>query len=51
MVLYINIEPANLHMQETARLVSNLVPEGDANLKALSQSITRLLTTGYEETS
>ena len=45
LVLYINIELANLNMQETVRLVSNLIPESDANLKALSQSITRLLTT------
>mgnify|MGYP003472557133 CR=1 FL=1 len=37
LVLYINIELANLNMQETVRLVSNLIPEGDANLKALSQ--------------
>ena len=29
----------------TVRLVSKLVPTGDTNLKALSKSITRLLTT------
>ena len=44
LVLYINKDLANLNMQETVRLISKLVPESDANLKALSQSITRLLT-------
>ena len=43
LVLYINIDLANLNKQETVRLVSKLVPNNDANLKALSQSITRLL--------
>ena len=40
-MLYINKDLANLNMQETVR---KLVPESDANLKALSQSITRFLT-------
>ena len=35
LVLYINIDLANLNMKETVRLVSKLVPIGDANLKAL----------------
>ena len=43
LVLYINIDLASLNKQETVRLVSKLVPNDDANLKALSQSITRLL--------
>ena len=43
LVLYINIDLASLNKQETVRLVSKLVPKDDANLKALSQSITRLL--------
>ena len=43
LVLHINIDLANLNKQETVRLVSKLVPNDDANLKALSQSITRLL--------
>ena len=45
LVLYIHTDLANLKMQETVRLVSKLVPTGDTNLKALSKSITRLLTT------
>ena len=43
LVLYINIDLASLNKQETVRLVSKLVPNDDANLKALSQTITRLL--------
>ena len=48
LVLYIHTDLANLKMQETVRLVSKLVPTGDTNLKALSKSITRLLTTVKE---
>ena len=44
LVLYMNTDLAN-HMQETVRLVSMLVSEGDANFKALFQPITCLLTT------
>ena len=43
LVLYINIDLANLNKQETVRLVSKLVPNDNANLMALLQSITRLL--------
>ena len=35
LVPYINIDLANLNIQETVRLVSRLVPTGDANLKVL----------------
>ena len=48
LALYINKDLANLKIQETVRLVSKLVPTGDTNLKALSKSITRLLTTVKE---
>ena len=44
LVQYINIDlMANLNKQETVRLVSKLVQNDDANIKALSQSIKRLL--------
>ena len=42
LVLYINTDLANLKMQKTVSLISKLVSTGNTNLKALSNSITRL---------